>query len=282
MNYDTYIDLIANNKLKEATQYKSSCIPNILYKYYWLDNDEEKNEKKFNTLEAGKVYMSSLKDFNDPFEGNAFFFDEQELRDKEWDPKLFENFIEHINSNTGIGCFCNEDEKEQNMPMWAYYANNHFGFCVEYMIDDKIKKFMYPVSYDDTRAPGNAIVGNIIDQTLELIKLEKNEDDMSGKLMSLNHLAYLSLTSKHKSWKHEKEVRALVPRKYGNYLEILPKKIFIGMNCTEVHRKRLIEIAKNFQPYCDIFQMGKISKNSKHWLSEEKVNITCQTTGTMN
>lgn len=96
---------------------------------------------------------------------------------------------------------------------------------------------------------------------------------MSGELMSLNHLAYLSLTSKHKSWKHEKEIRALVPREYGNYLEILPKKIFIGMNCTEVHRKRLIEIAKKFQPYCDIFQMGKISKNSKNWLSEEKVNI---------
>ena len=29
MDYDIYIDLIANNKLREATQYKSSCIPNV-------------------------------------------------------------------------------------------------------------------------------------------------------------------------------------------------------------------------------------------------------------
>ena len=37
MDYDFYIDLIAADKLKEATEYKNSCIPDVLYKYYWLD-----------------------------------------------------------------------------------------------------------------------------------------------------------------------------------------------------------------------------------------------------
>ena len=97
MDYDFYIDLIAADKLKEATEYKNSCIP------------------------------------------------------------------------------------DYNMPMWAYYANNHSGFCVEYMIDRKVKKFMYPVSYDDTRAPGNSIIGNIIDQTFDLIKEGKGEDELETR-----------------------------------------------------------------------------------------------------
>lgn len=273
MDYDFYIDLIAADKLKEATEYKNSCIPDVLYKYYWLDDNEEKNERRLNTLAEGKVYMSSLGGFNDPFEGQAFVFDENELRNKGWNLKWFKDFVEQINSNAGVGCFCNVDEKEQNMPMWAYYANNHSGFCVEYLIDRRVKKFMYPVSYDDTRAPGNAIIGNIIDQTLELIKDGKGEDNMSGELNALNHMAYLSLTSKHKSWKHEKEVRALVPRCYGEYLELLPKKIFIGINCNEVHKARLIEIAKNFHPYCEVVQMKNIANSRNHWLVEEKINI---------
>lgn len=138
------------------------------------------------------------------------------------------------------------------MPMWVYYANNHSGFCVEYVIDRKLKKFMYPVSYDDTRVPGNSIVGNIINQTFDLIKEGNGEDDMSGELNALNHIAYLSLTSKHKSWKHEKEIRALVPRFYGDYLDILPKKI---------------------QPYYEVFQMKNVANSLKHWLAEEKINI---------
>ena len=38
MDYNFYIDLIAADKLKEATEYKNSCIPDVLYKYYWLDD----------------------------------------------------------------------------------------------------------------------------------------------------------------------------------------------------------------------------------------------------
>lgn len=271
MDYDFYIDQIASGRLKIATEYKKMYIPDVLYKYYWLDDNDEKNEKKFKTLEEGKIYMSSLKEFNDPFEGRAFVLDKTELRNKKWDPKWFEDYIEQINSNVGIGCFCNTDEKEQNMPMWAYYSNNHSGFCAEYMTNDKVKKFMYPVSYDNTRALGNAIIGNIIDQTLNLIKEGRNENDMPDELNAQIHLAYLSLTSKHKSWKHEKEIRALLPRSYGKYLELQPRKIYIGLNCKKTHRTRIIEIAKSFQPCCEVFQMTNVANNLNHWLMEEKI-----------
>lgn len=96
MDYDFYIDLIATDKLKEATEYKNLYIPDVLYKYYWLDDNEEKNEKRLSTLAEGKVYMSSLGGFNDSFEGQAFVFDEKELKNKGWDSNWFKDFVEQI------------------------------------------------------------------------------------------------------------------------------------------------------------------------------------------
>lgn len=240
---------------------------------FYVKYFEEKNKLRLTTLSDGKVFMSSLDGFNDPFEGKAFMFDEEELKAKGWDKRLFESFVHQINTNVGIGCFCNADEKEQNMPMWAYYANNHAGFCVEYLVDNKVKKFMYPVSYDDTRVSGNAVIGNIINQTMDLIKQGKNEDDMSGELKALNHMAYLSLTSKHKSWQYEKEIRALVPISYGRYLDMVPNKIFIGINCKDENKQSLIEIAKKFSPTCEVFQMKSAGNSLMHYLLEEKIPI---------
>ena len=269
MDYDKYIDLIAANKLLEATQYKSSCIPDIIYKYYRLDEREDKNEMRLSTLQNEQIYLSDVGGFNDPFEGHAFFLDEKELREKGWNRKLFDSFINNINKNAGICCFSNADEKEQNMPMWAYYANEHKGFCVEYILDEKIKKFMYPVSYDNQRANGNAIIGNIIDGALELIK--KGEEEMSGELNALNHLAYLSLTSKHKSWLHEKEYRAVVPRAYGKVLTCIPNKIFIGMACEKKYEERLIQIGQGMSKYCAVYKMKDTEEFEKHFLKEEQI-----------
>lgn len=273
MDYDHYFKLIKQNKLKEATNYKSSFIPNILYRYYWLDENEENNKKRFNTLEEGKVFLSNIKGFNDPFEGHAFIFDEKELIDNGWNPKMFYDFIDTVNSNAGICCFCNANDKEQNMPMCAYYANNHSGFCVEYTIDEKIKKFMYEVSYENKRVVGNYTVASIANKVSDFLEKGIIEEKDKGELNYFNHLAYLSLICKHKSWAHEKEIRALVPKIYGKYLEIKPSKIYIGMNCKGEHKEKLIIIAKKFQPGCEVYQMKGVENSTKHYLKEERINI---------
>ena len=54
-------------------------IPNTLYKFFSLTNDSNLNEKKLKTLQHKKLYMSDIKDFNDPFDGKAFFYDLKEL-----------------------------------------------------------------------------------------------------------------------------------------------------------------------------------------------------------
>ena len=49
-------------------------IPDYLYKYYSLNDDKKLNEDKFQTLNNQKIFMSDIKEFNDPFDGKAFYY----------------------------------------------------------------------------------------------------------------------------------------------------------------------------------------------------------------
>ena len=48
---------------------------------------------RLSTLERGQIYLSSLDQFNDPFEGKVFVFEEDELTAKGWSKELFEETI---------------------------------------------------------------------------------------------------------------------------------------------------------------------------------------------
>ena len=270
MNYDNYLDLISQEKYTEATEYKSSCIPDVLYKYFWLDDNKDKNALRLSTLERGEIYLSTLDQFNDPFEGKAFVFEDDAAAPWGFRKTDYQEFVNHINSHARICCFANPEEKHQNMPMWAYYANNHQGFCVEYQMNARQKKFLYPVSYDPKRVAGNAFLGNLIMGIIDMVKAGKDSSQMSGDLSVYNHLAYLSLTCKHFSWKHEKEVRALVPTQCGNYFPAIPSKIYVGMNCSLEHEQVLINIARNF-PGCQLFKMKEVTDDCDFFLREDRL-----------
>ena len=53
-------------------------IPDTVYKYYSLDVSEKRDEENLDTLYKGKVYMSEIKGFNDPFDGRVYRSGESE------------------------------------------------------------------------------------------------------------------------------------------------------------------------------------------------------------
>ena len=259
MNYDAYLDLVEQEKYKEAIAYKNSCIPDVLYKYSWLDeetSDKAKaaNELRLSTLAKGQIYLSTPSQFNDPFEGKVFVFDGDDSDRGGFTAEQLQEFVDHINSHSRLCCFSNAEEKQQNMPMWAYYANNHRGFCVEYHLQPHQKNFIFPVSYDGSRVNGNRLMVNLISGIIQMVKEGKDSSEMPGDVSVHNQLAYLSLAYKHSSWKHEKEYRALVPAAKGIYFDLEPHKIYVGMNCSKEHEKRLTEIAQTFSG-CKIYKM---------------------------
>lgn len=272
MNYNTYLNLVKQERYTEAIAYKNLYIPDVLYKYCWLDEEttdkaKKDNDMRLSTLAEGKVYLSTQGQFNDPFEGKALVFDGEDSARSGFTVEQFQEFAGHIRANSRICCFSNADEKEQNMPMWAYYANNHRGFCVEFCLQPHQKNYIFPVSYDGNRSNGNALMVNLLSGIIKMVKEGKDSSQMPGEVSVHNQLAYLSLACKHASWKHEKEYRAMVPAGKGKYFDLKPHKIFVGLNCSEEHEKRLIEIARSFSG-CEIYKMQQADSGLEFKLLE--------------
>ena len=65
--------IVADEIFKVIYQITRFHVPDVLFKYYSLSDDEELNKRKLQTLSEGKLFMSEIKDFNDPFDGKVFF-----------------------------------------------------------------------------------------------------------------------------------------------------------------------------------------------------------------
>ena len=58
---------------KEIFKITRLYIPDILYKYFSLTDDEVLNEKKLETLRQCKIFMADVKSLNDLFDAKAYF-----------------------------------------------------------------------------------------------------------------------------------------------------------------------------------------------------------------
>lgn len=158
--------------------------------YHYKPLSEEQHYTFLENYLKQKVWLTPLKEFNDPFEGKFTFKDftreyvlnnsssfNQVLKDyqKHGEPNLTANdlkarldspeFQQILNqqrqmvkdtfSNHGALCLTPENN---NIPMWAYYANNHKGYCVEFSVD---------FSYIQKHA---AIAPNMLDEFIHGIK----------------------------------------------------------------------------------------------------------------
>ena len=57
--------------------------------------------------------------------------------------------------------------------------------------------------------------------------------------------------AKHKSWEHESEYRIIC---FRDDFPAIPSKIYIGLNCSEEHRKALVEVGRSID-MCKVYQM---------------------------
>ncbi|MFP3153311.1 DUF2971 domain-containing protein [Lachnospiraceae bacterium ZAX-1] len=261
--YEKYLNLISQKKFEEAVSFKADKIPTVLHKYFGLNKDKTLNLQKIQCIAENKLYLSDFNSFNDPFEGKYFVFNGDKLSKKGWDKSQIEEFINGLTALWRVTCL--SDTNEQNMPMWAYYANNHEGFCVEYILCDLQKKYILPVAYEKERQEANSIVTHIINAAMTV---KMSGTPPSEEFSLYNHLMFLSMTAKHISWEHEREYRIMSP---DRYFPAIPSKIYIGLNCTDENREKLIDIGKSSDGICKVYQMYLDSNNSKFELQKQKI-----------
>lgn len=223
-------------------------MPEKIYKYYSLGDTPDKNELKMLTVLDNKIWASTYSCFNDPFECQYMFLRKEDLIEMglpEESHKVWNDMMENLRGRITTICFT---QNPNNMPMWAHYANEHHGFCVEYKIQNT--QNLYPVIYANNRLKTRMF---FIDLIYAFFNPEVSTEE---RVTLLKHFITLS-AFKDKSWESENEIRAIFMNtkeelpsgskgKLFSCTEIgvVPQKIYIGVKCSIENEKKLIGLAK--------------------------------------
>lgn len=222
----------------------------MLYKYAtWKEKDADNFTKK--NLKGAKLYFNTPDSFNDPFDSASSYNISSESREKLFDifeqqirGKLSNNLIKEArkifgsefnkifkstdyepfhNSKRGITCF---SRKNDNILMWAHYANNHQGVCLGFDIDendehlenffDESKNYkIFPNGKACRIFPMNYVSSE-----------ERPLIDMRDEMKSWARV----LTFKSDLWKYEEEVRIAILSLSQDQI-IFPRTLHYQPNC---------------------------------------------------
>lgn len=196
-----------------------------LYKY------EPDCDTKLNTLKNGKVWLACPKSFNDPFDCNIAHYDNElgfltpkqkkEIlktiypsfnctRPNFVNRSLYKKIHEYYNSEDenapelinaikerylDLGICCFTASGFDNAVMWAHYANNHKGYCVEY-------SYSQPLSVDLENHFRRGIIPVTYVQSLPQVELMQ-------LLINPNKVAKNLAAIKNSNWSYEKEYRLI-------------------------------------------------------------------------
>lgn len=265
-----YVFLFQNKGVKDAERYRMDNAPQKLYKFIpFYDRDNPAvNKRNLETLEEEKVWASKYFALNDPFEFNGMYLDEDKILKSGNSVDTFYEYWKYITNSFVTVSFCAEKEDIHplnNMPMWAYYANNHHGICVEYTVCNPI--CLYPVSYEKERNPMSVVLGNFV--ALALDAVDGKISGQNPELLKYQFLVLNLMCVKHRSWKQENEFRILFPypRLIGDGKRVDLKEIgleisaiYLGKDCSNRNKNKLKKVASNLN--VDIYQM-KVNNQSK-------------------
>ena len=252
-------------------------VPDTLYKFYSLNNNQKLNKRKFATLQNKQIFMSDIKEFNDPFDGKAFYYNPSELAHIERLTSHNGRFIDDFTSfHKGTAL---TENNTSCMPMWAHYSNNHQGFCVAYDMNNsantQLRSCTFPIQYTDERLD----ITSFMKSYAEMVASEVDKQIAEGKKiigltdLSLIYIDLFLCNIKHSTWQYEKEFRCTIgaQAKTAPYVNANPKAIYIGMNCCKKHKEKLIKIAKELS--VPIYQMRLEDLSEKYSLKEVLIEV---------
>jgi len=243
---DRYFDLFDKQGEAKALEYKDSFIPDYLYKFYPMYDDDKRNEKRLNSLKAKDIWFSSPNLQNDPFEYKGLYFNEEVFEKYGVPFDLFKKYYYYITNGILLSAFT--DNASTNIPMWAHYTNNHRGYCVKYKVNNK--RAVFKIQYEEKRY-------DISKTALSFLSLMKQVDEKAVKPSALElprALIMMNYYIKHSSWRYENEYRFIYPdedfSEYGknismNELGLEYQEIYCGLKCDDKHYDTIRTISEN-------------------------------------
>ena len=272
------------------------------YKYQPLS--EEKHFTFLQNYLNQKVWMVPLEQFNDPFEGMFNIA-----------PSMYGNRLnnhDELGSNNSQiialkrhGALC-LTTKNNNAPMWSYYADNHKGYCVEFELDltSFCKKTKIPLervtNYMDAINQGLEVLATkvrnipqsfIFTKVRYINQIPTISIDRCRKLFaSYDQIKYIvenSVGVKSREWQHEDEYRlvvngnsddsGLLPLEgYASFLRVTGIIIGYQMDSEKIIRVHELCKKKKLRIYKADFSRSnyEIIINQHHELPEIESNTT--------
>jgi len=115
-------------------------------------------------------------------------------------------------------------KRYDNLALWAKYAADHTGYCLEFVNKGPLFERAHEVTYGDSM-----------------------EMDVTDR----EHRNGYWFFSKRQEWSNEEEVRLVLPRGKGSKVKIEPRwltRVILGKDMTDANRKLLREWAKERKP----------------------------------
>lgn len=257
------MQLIYEDKFDAANDLKNTAIPQRLYKYFPLfDEDknkyEEENFKRIESLAKKQIWVSKYDLLNDPFEYKMLYLDKEKIEKHGWSAELMSDFLEGIKNHSLTTCF--SGDAEINMPMWAHYANNHKGYCVSFRVSKP--ELITPVFYESKRV-------GIASVAINLFSAFYNKDE--EKMLKYSTLYNLSLCCKQSFWEYENEYRLVYPSNNSNNGQLISleeiglevESIFIGYKTEPLQYESLLRTGKSLGCNVNLMQFEENSEDFK-------------------
>ena len=215
-----------------------------LYKYCPLGRGADKDNKRLNSLRNNKIWLSTFGDLNDPFEAHALYLDVSTVSRVTGAPKeridlLQQWCIDHLAEKYII--YSLSENHFDSMPMWAHYANNHQGFCVEYEVsldaDESEALFSIgKVTYSGSRKSLVPFMRKLLPMYEKMGPDGELPEDFDSLKDEFDRLTDENYFTKHISWAYEREWRLLYTAvEHGEYPDGDPEQI--DANLIEIESK---------------------------------------------
>lgn len=246
-DYQYFLDMVSAGRIEDAFNYRSTFTPDYLYKFFPLvdDSNDKMNQLRFYSLTNNYLWFATPEVQNDPYEFMGLYWDEDELLKMGVQQHSIDDTNILLLKQIALTAFTSN--MDNNLPMWAHYANNHHGYCVKYKVRNK--RVIRNVIYDTQRISMTKTFLNLIHMINKGMKMQDNRFIDEAKINSA--ILQDKFFYKHISWAYENEFRALWPfegHKTGfnipiDELSLTVEEIYGGINCSDSNKKELSKIA---------------------------------------
>lgn len=193
---------------------------------FHLQYDSEKKQEKKGYFEICKIISQAEKEYNNALE---------KLRGEKVRITSFANISEF--------------ELTAYMELWAHYAQNHEGFCVEYDVTKPIADTNVNTMVRGGLLPCNYGAKQILLSKRKIYKYVKGIPFTPHEQIEFEKSILLSFLTKSSSWRYENEWRLILPldicKIYGNMAPFFPiKAIYLGCRMPVDNREFMYRFAR--------------------------------------